>query len=352
MAVRPPPTLDISVVLPVRNEAAHIERVLSEVLTQDLGPLTLEVLVVDGASGDDTAEVARRVAAQDARVRVLHNERRLSSAARALGAAEARGRYVAYVDGHCHVPSPTLLRDMVDLFERTGADCLARPQPLRAGENGYWPEVIAAARTSPFGHSADSTIYDHDEHAVSPVSAGAMYRREVFDRIGNFDPTFDACEDVEFNWRAADAGLSCWTGPQLALAYEPRRSLGALFKQMGRYGLGRARLHRKHPSSRTLESLVPAAFTLGLPILAVVPFVPPLPRLLLLAPFVLYALLDLVFSIQAASPARWRLVPGLLLAFPTIHVGLGWGYLRGLLSRRRATPVDEARPAREQAGAV
>jgi succinoglycan biosynthesis protein ExoA len=334
----------VTVVLPVRNEGAHIEAVLGDVLAQETGGASFEVLVVDGRSTDDTRSRVEAVARRDPRVRLLDNPLRLSSAARALGAAEARGRYVAFVDGHCRIPSRSLLRDMVALFETTGAWCLARPQPLVAGKPGHLARAVAAARSSRFGHSLASTIYDDRERKVSPVSAGAMYRHEVFDRVGTFDAAFDACEDVEFNWRVERAGLACWTSPRLAVAYEPRANLSGLFRQMLRYGRGRARLHRKHPGSATRESWVPALFVLGLPVLAIAAWLPwPLP-VVAAAPYALYLVLALAASVAAAGAHGWGLLPVLPIVFLVIHVGLGLGYLLGRIERWRPTSAPTPPP--------
>lgn len=334
--------LDVTVVLPVRNEGAHLDAILGDLLRQDFPRERMEILVVDGRSTDDSRERVRRLAAGDPRIRLLDNPRRLSSAARALGATAARGRYVAYVDGHCRIDSPALLSDMVALFERTGADCLARPQPLVPSDPGRVARAIAAARTSPFGHSTKSEIFCDREAEVSPVSSGAMYRREVFATVGPYDPAFDACEDVELNWRVKAAGLRSFSSPRLAVRYEPRRTFRALFRQMGRYGLGRARLHRKFPQAFTLESAIPPAFVLGLPVLAASPLLPRTLALVVVAGYALYALLALLFSARAAARANaLPLLPLVAWAFPTIHAGLGIGYLRGLLAPRpSAAPPD------------
>src|SRR5207237_2831652 len=123
--------------------------------------------------------------------------------------------------------------------------CLARPPPLVPRGDGILEPAIAAARTSPFGHSTSSEIFGTKEGPCSPLSSGAAYRRSVFEKVGSFDPAFDACEDVELNLRVERAGLSTWTSPALAVEYAPRRTLRGLFRQMQRYGLGRARLHRR-----------------------------------------------------------------------------------------------------------
>jgi len=335
-------TPDVSVILPVRNEGRHIASVLADLQAQELNGLSMEIVVVDGESTDDTVARVEAVAKADPRVRLLNNPRRLSSAARALGAEQSAGRFIAYVDGHCRIPSRTLLADMVDLFVRTQADALSRPQPLDSDGGTSMARAIAAGRTSPFGHSLRTTIYDDSEREVSPITAGAMYRRTVFEKVGNFDPAFDASEDVEFNYRVAQAGLACWTSPKLAVQYEPRRSLGGLFKQMFRYGLGRARLHRKHPAALTLESLVPAGFVLGLPALLAVPFLPSPWHWLIAGPYLLYVVLSLAASLVAASKKGWALFPALPLVFATIHVGLGCGYLKGRLLGPPKTSEENA----------
>ena len=55
------------------------------------------------------------------------------------------------------------------------------------------------------------------------------------------------------------------------------------------------------------------------------------------APYALYLVLDLLASIATAARSGLRLLPVLPLVFPVIHVGLGWGYLKGWLTRRPAT---------------
>ncbi len=62
-------SLAISVLIPARNEARNLERLLPSLL-QNHDP-KLEILVLDDHSGDDTADVVRGFAAQDSRVRLL-----------------------------------------------------------------------------------------------------------------------------------------------------------------------------------------------------------------------------------------------------------------------------------------
>jgi len=87
----------VSVIVPSFNAAASIERALGTALAQTMADL--EVIVVDDASHDGSADIARRIAGDDPRVRVLINERNAGpSASRNLAIIQARGDWVAPLD--------------------------------------------------------------------------------------------------------------------------------------------------------------------------------------------------------------------------------------------------------------
>ena len=79
----------VSVVIAAYNAAGFIEATLASVLAQTFADL--EVLVIDDGSQDDTPAVIGRVAASDARVRLIVQENRGVSATRNRGVREARG---------------------------------------------------------------------------------------------------------------------------------------------------------------------------------------------------------------------------------------------------------------------
>ena len=141
-----------------------------------------------------------------------------SSAGRNVAARAARGDIILLIDGHCEIGNRRYLSDLADAFLRTGCDCVGRPQPLYITGASILQKAIAAARSSRLGHHPASHIYANREGFVPPQSVAVAYRREVFERIGYFDESFDACEDVEFNHRAARAGLTCYFTPRVGVA--------------------------------------------------------------------------------------------------------------------------------------
>ena len=161
------------------------------------------------------------------------------------------GDYAVVVDGHCHIPDRNYLRNLVRSV-RGERGRLPRPAAA-AGRPG--PDPVPGGRrrrpASRLGHNPDSDIYSDRPKFVAPQSTAVAYRREVFHRVGLFDERFDACEDVEFNHRVHEAGLTCYFTPAVKVVYHPRPSWTALFIQLARYGCGRARLAAKHPRSLT-----------------------------------------------------------------------------------------------------
>ncbi len=319
----------ISVIMPVRNEAAHIHDTLMQLVKQDYPADAFEILVVDGESTDKTCSLVESIARRYPQVRLLNNPKRWSSAARNVGVQAARGELILIVDGHCEVPDEHLLQAVASAFERSGADCLGRPQPLDVHRASTLQRAIAAARSSWLGHHPSSFIYSSKEQTVPAHSVAVAYRREVFDEVGLFDDSFDACEDVELNHRVDKAGLRCLFTPKIAVRYEPRNSLRGLFRQLVRYGRGRVRLLRKHHDTLSWPALVPAFFLIGL--------VVGLPLSFVAAPFawiycsVLALYLFFVLSTSlglAAYTQDWRMAPWLPVVFVTVHLGSGYGLIR------------------------
>lgn len=341
----------VTVIVPVRNEAKCIERTLTKILTQRYPADRFEVIVADGCSTDATVPIVRGLQARFPNLRLLHNPRRLASAARNLGVQHGNGDLFVVIDGHCDVDDPDYLRKMVDAFRASGADCLGRPQPLEIARPTALQEAIAMARRCWLGHNPDSYIYAAEPRFVKASSVAVAYRRSVFERVGQFDEQFDACEDVEFNHRVDEAGLRCWFTPDIAVHYHPRTSLKGLMVQMGRYGRGRIRLAVKHPRSLTAPAVAPLSFFLTLAACGLVaPFSVWLGVIgMLLAGTYLGVILLTSLSLLR-RPGRLVAKAWLPLVFVAIHTGFAWGTFREI-NRQLHSLVFQRRTRNESAPA-
>jgi glycosyltransferase involved in cell wall biosynthesis len=107
----------VSVVIPAFNGAVFIAEALDSVLAQTLR--SLEVIVVDDGSVDETSAIVARYAARDSRVRLVRQENAGVGAARNTGIREACGPYVAPLDAD-DVWSPDKLEKQVARMEECG----------------------------------------------------------------------------------------------------------------------------------------------------------------------------------------------------------------------------------------
>lgn len=88
----------ISVIVPAYNVAAYARRCVESLLRQTYS--TLEILVVDDRSTDDTGDVLDNLAAAHSQLRIVHLPANVGvHAARAAGVSLARGEYLGFVDG-------------------------------------------------------------------------------------------------------------------------------------------------------------------------------------------------------------------------------------------------------------
>jgi GT2 family glycosyltransferase len=343
----------ISVIMPVRNEAAFLRGTLYQLLEQDYDSDRFEILVADGRSTDGTADIVRDLMPTHGNIRLLDNPGIWSSAGRNRAIRAARGDLILVVDGHCELDGPGHLADLAEAFARSGAACIGRPQPLDVAGATAVQRAVAAARASRLGHNPASHIYSSAEGFVPPQSVAVAYRRGVFTAVGLFDEAFDACEDVEFNHRVARAGLRCFFTPRARVRYHPRSSVVGLCRQMARYGRGRVRLLRKHPDTFTVACFVPAVFVAGLLAGAALAPLAAWLAVTYAACLGLYATAVFAASVAIAIKNRdWQVLPWLPAVFAAIHCGAGFGLLQELLrglGRPRAAGADVLRLPEETA---
>jgi glycosyltransferase involved in cell wall biosynthesis len=140
--------LEISVVIPVRNESPNVEAVYSELTSTLTGfARSYELLFVDDGSTDDTFALLAGIQGKDPRVRVFRFRRNFGqTAAFAAGFANARGKYIVTSDGD-RQNDPADIPGMVQMLEQQGLDivCGWRKDRKDAFLNRRLPSMIANA---------------------------------------------------------------------------------------------------------------------------------------------------------------------------------------------------------------
>jgi glycosyltransferase involved in cell wall biosynthesis len=320
----------ISVIVPMRDESASIDAFVADLAAQDFAG-ELEVLVADGGSVDGSVELLRAAAdAAALELRILDNPAGWVSPALNACIREASGDLIVRLDCHSRYPAD-YLRRLAELAERTGAWNVGGavvPQGTTAMER-----AVACAMDSPFGGIGWTRLGDSSEPVeVDSVTFGA-FRPEAFRAAGLFDEDFVRNQDDEFNLRLREAGGRIVLDPTLRVAYQPRGSLGGVWRQYYGYGLWKVPVMLKHRQVLTLRSLVPFAFLLTLLVLALAAPFTTVALVALIALIAVYAAGALAFAVRGARRAGLGLsaVPSVMAVFPAFHFSYGLGMARGWL---------------------
>lgn len=322
----------VSVVMPVRDEAAYLARSLGAVLAQDYPPDRFEVIVADGMSADGTREAVKNFQKRDARVRLVDNAGRIAPTGLNAALRVARGRVVVRVDGHCEV-APDYVRRCVECLERERVEGVGGPIET-VGET-WQARAIAAAMSSSFGvgGAAFRTVKGRRMYVESV--AFPAYTREAIERAGLFDEELVRNQDDEYNYRLLALGGRLLLAPEIRSRYYSRGTLGSLRRQYFQYGFWKVRVMQKHARQMRLRQFAPPLFvavllTLG----ALSPFLAAA-RLALASVMCAYLAANLFASILTARKEGWRLLPLLPAAFATLHLAYGSGFLAGLFRFRK-----------------
>lgn len=317
----------ITIIVPIRNEEAYIARCLDSLLAQDYPAEQVEILVVDGRSDDRTRAIVATYHERHPHLQLLDNPEKTAPYALNYGLDAAQGEVIVRVDGHCEL-EPDYLSTAVRLLAETGAACVGGP--LTSVGEGQTAQAIALAMSTPFGVGNAKFRYADKAEYVDTVAFGA-YRREVFDTVGRFNPELTRNQDDEFNWRLRAAGRQIYLSPELKATYYTRSSYKGLWKQYYQYGFWKIRVIREHPGSVQPRHLAPALFVLSLGASLLASLSTRRGKWLLAGIAAPYTAGALAFGLRR-SGREPRYLPGILAAFPILHLAYGIGFLAGLAS--------------------
>ena len=318
---------DVLVVIPALNEAEHLPDLLRQLIDETPGAL---IVVADGGSEDASPEIVQAFAAKHTDVRLLANPKRLQSAAVNL-AAERFGqgrRWLVRVDAHCGYPHQFVATLVAAALQ---ADAQSVVVPMITTGRGCFQRAAAAAQNSRLG--TGGSAHRHVEGPGGYVDHGhhALFDLTAFQAAGGYDESFRANEDAEFDVRHAARGARIWLEPTAAIAYHPRRTLPALFRQYLAYGAGRARTVRRHRMKLKPRQAAPLLVAPAVTLALAAPWAP-----VLALPALMWAGLCLAYGAVLGAKARdgCKALSG--VAAMTMHLAWSLGFWRERLTGGRA----------------
>jgi len=260
-----------SLLLPVKNERAVIERVLNALLDLNYLSDRFEIIVVEDSSTDGTQEVCRRFASKHDRIKFYHRDFSNGKAsALNFGLANSRGDVLGIFDADNVPERDTLLIAAAHLRDKSVSALQGRIHSINADQNmltqfityedSVWCEAFLRGKES-------LGLFVHLRGSCQFI------RRSVLEELGGFDESMIS-EDIEISAHMVEKGHRIKYTSDIRTWQESPSTLKAFLKQRTRWHRGHMLVALKYGSLLKHFSLMTldAEFTLILPFVAIAAF--------------------------------------------------------------------------------
>lgn len=228
----------ISVIIPTFNKAPVLVKTLEALQRQTLPHGQFEVVVVDDGSTDSTEALVNGLSLPD-RYHYLHQDNFGAGRARNCGAELAQGDLFLFLDSDI-VLYPDALA--AHLAAHTGFDRLlmvSRILPMDPNPNGM--EDLFFQETMDFGPDEKLMTWKHT------ITQCLSVKKQHFVEIGGFDVNLRRCQDIDFGYRAEQAGFDIRYLPQAEAWHNHSLTLEARCRVERTNHKGFAAFFQKHP---------------------------------------------------------------------------------------------------------
>lgn len=322
-------TIEVSVIIPMRNEQNYIGRCLDSVLANDFPRDRYEILVVDGESEDSSREIVLAKAAEQRCIHLLRNPRRIVPPAMNIAIRQARGRYIIRMDAHSEYPA-NYIRNCVSELERTGAANVGGRWITRPGGDSLVAKSIALLTQTRVGVGNAAYRLGQGDRYVDTVPFGA-FRREIFDSVGLYREDLVRHQDYELNARIRRAGYQIYLSNKIYNVYYNAGSFGKFMRQASMNGFFNPRAWIRYPVCFCWRHATPLVFASSLlASLLIGIWVHPV---LWAGTVVLsiYLFVTMVTAIPIGLRSEWKCIPYVVWLMPSYHLVYGFTSIVGLI---------------------
>ena len=167
----------ISVIVPIYNVEAYLEKCIESILAQDYTPLEI-ILVNDGAT-DSSGEICDRYAKQYKNITALHKKNGGLSSARNAGMEIMQGEYVSFIDSDDHI-APDMISTLYADLSKNKADisCVSayNVYPNKTIANSNLNSLLILSKQE----ALDCFLFNN---YLTPCAWGKLYKRELWNNI-------------------------------------------------------------------------------------------------------------------------------------------------------------------------
>lgn len=215
-----------SVIILHHNKAEYSRACLQSLLLSSARPL--EIINVDNGSRDNTLQILdeweEQAQAQGIETRRLNFDTNIGAIrGRNEGLAIARGDYIAFLDNDTLLAQSDWLEKLRDFLDADENRAIVAPKLIFPWEP-YLIEccgcgISASGRVQYIGRGAAREDFSEPQEVQCAISAAWLMTRRLVDSIGTLDDAYSPVqyEDLDFCYRAREAGVQVWTYPAVQL---------------------------------------------------------------------------------------------------------------------------------------
>lgn len=213
----------VSLVVPVRDEAATIEALLDSIAAQTRQPD--ELVFVDGGSVDDTLARLRAASRQNTRIRIIEAGEASPGRGRNIGIEAARHEWVALTDAGIRL-EPTWLERLTEVaaLDSSVAVVYGNYEPV---VTSFFERCAALSYPPPKQERPGGRMR-------GPSTASMLVRRSVWEAVGGF-PDLRAAEDLIFMERIRERGFKEGWSPQASVRWQLQPDMARTFRKFVLY---------------------------------------------------------------------------------------------------------------------
>ena len=220
------------VVIPAHNASDTIIEQLDAVRRNDAAGLA-EVVVADSCSTDATPDIVRDYSLGWSKVRLVAVDKPGANTARSAGVRAGSAQLV-------------LMCDADDVVAEGWAEALVTAlDELDVVRGRYALELLNDADTIAARGSLASTGPPPDGEPVNGLGGNCGFRRAAWVRLGGLAEHHSGSDDVEFFWRATQAGMMVGYAEDAVVHYRLRAEYDALYRQQRAWALNRPLLFKE-----------------------------------------------------------------------------------------------------------
>ena len=227
--------VEVSVIVVARNEGNYIIDCIKSIEQQFKENDKWELIIVDGLSEDNTKKLAEEYLKNKIyKWKIIDNPKKILASGWNIGIKNAKGKYVIRPDAHGTLHENYIKYGLEILREKL--DIVAVGGLLETKSKGFWGNIIKEALSSKVG-VGNSSFRTAKKSGYYDTVVYAIYRKEIFEKIGYFNENLIRHQDNDMHKRIKDIGGKFYLDIRMKADYYCRDTVPKLLKQM--YNIGK-----------------------------------------------------------------------------------------------------------------